>query len=183
MNQGSFHPQQNEQRRLIPSPGSFNQIGQISPPKNAQVYRPPSVQEFPRIVNPLPTFENRPNFRVNNTSNYIYNNPTEGNPRIQPTNFSPNGPLGGNDMAPTLESGEGSPDGVGHQNLFDLIEQDIAAELSSKMKNLDINAANQGVYDPNYQFNNNIYDNGNQILRRFSLISLKEMIRNHKYYM
>jgi len=166
MNQGNFHPQQNEPRRLVPSPGSFNQIGQISPPKNAQVFRPPSVQEFPRIVNPLPTFENRPNFRVSNTSNYVYN-PTEANPRIQPTNFSPNGPLGGNEMAPALESGEGSPDGVGHQNLFDLIEQDIAAELSSKMKNLDINAP-QG-YDANYQFNNNIYDNGNQIIQDFFL--------------
>jgi len=161
MNQNNFLPQQTEQRRLIPSPGSFHQIGQISPPKNVQSYRPTDFP--PRIINPNPTFENRQPqqpFRAN-SSNYI-SYPNESNPRIQPTNYSPSG-LHGNDMvAPQIESGEGSPDNLGHQTLFDLIEQDIAAELSSKMKNLDINAG-QGGYPENFptgmQFGNNIYDN------------------------
>jgi len=161
MNQGNFLPQQTEARRLIPSPGSFHQIGQVSPPKNVQSYRPTDFP--PRIINPNPTFENRQpqqHFRAN-SSNYI-SYPNEGNPRIQPTNFSPSGPHGTDLGAPQIESGEGSPDNLGHQTLFDLIEQDIAAELNSKMKNLDINAG-QGGYPENFptgmQYGNNLYDN------------------------
>jgi len=159
---GNFIPRQTETRRMIPSPGSFNTIGQIpSPTKTNQIFRPSSIQDLPqRIIPPtnmntLSQFEPRSAYMMNNQqSNFPYNS-VEGNPfnRI-PQGKMNQGPNIGSEQQQSHDINELNQDSTSYHNLFDLIDAEIITELNSKMKNLDIN-------QPNYEagpYGNNPFD-------------------------
>jgi len=168
MSPGGFIPRQTETRRMIPSPGSFGQIGQIpSPTKNNQLFRPSSIQDLPRIIppntmNPLPQFEPRQNYMINNQSN-PYN--PEVNPYRIPQVRGYSGPSMGSEQQQTHENEMSQDTTSSYHTLFDLIDAEIIAELNSKMKNLDINQGQQG-YEQGLQYP---FDNSNNNKFLFNL--------------
>ena len=89
------------------------------------------------------------NVRANTYNPYMYNQGGDVNP--QNRNFSrPFNPSGiqSSEVQYPQETNEGGPDGFSHQNLFDLIEKDIALELTSRIQNLDINSGQPGLNQP-----------------------------------
>jgi hypothetical protein len=139
--QGGFIPTNPDQRTMLPSPGSFNSI------------RPSSIQEIPRnmLNTTAPQFDpNQQRPRPSNFSTFSPMRVDQSSPsKVTQPNFGMHVRIGSQE-APNYDPNEGSPD-FSYHNLFDMIERDIANDMTTKMGNMDLNGGHPNYNQPQSQ--------------------------------
>lgn len=143
---GGFIPTNPVQRTMMPSPGSFNSIP-TSYPQNNPLVRPSSIQEIPRnmLNTNAPQFDsNQQRPRPSNFSTFSPMRVDQSSPnKVTQPNFGMHVRINSAEGGHSYDPNEGSPDTFSYHNLFDMIERDIAGDVTNKMGNMDLNAGHQ----------------------------------------